>query len=131
MFTSTARASHIKRLRDELAAAREQALSLHSEFHQAASSERSGAELAAAAAVPEKRTQLRQDVALLRSWIDRRRLSDIEQLLRGRRYLLDEHVFIGNGETASQTALEYATRMKYQDVIAVLRKVASDGSERC
>ena len=130
MFSSAHRETHLVRLRAELAATREEALRLHSEFHQAASSERPGAELAAAA-VPEEHPRLRQDVALLRSWIDHRRPSDIKGLLQGRRYLLDEYVYIGNGKTTSQTPLVYATRMKYHDVVAVLQEVAGDGSDRC
>ena len=71
MFSSAHRETHVVRLRAELAATREEALRLHSEFHQAASSERPAVELAAAA-VPEEHPRLRLDVALLRSWIDRR-----------------------------------------------------------
>ena len=56
--------------------------------------------------------------------MDRRRLEDIKTLLQGKQYLLDEHVYIGNGKTASQTALEYATRKEYHDVVAVLREAA-------
>ena len=130
MFSSTVRANHIQHLRDELAETQAEARRLRSEYHKVASEERPAVELAAAA-VPEEHPRLRLDVALLRSWIDRRRPDDIKALLRGKRYLLDEHVFIGNGEAASQTALEYAARMKYQDVVAVLQEVASDGSERC
>ena len=126
MFSSTTRAVHIEHLRDLLAEKQEEAR----RYHQIAA-ERSTPERTAAAPAPEEHPRIRLQTALLRSWVDRRRLDDIRTLLRGKPYLLDEHVYIGNGETASQTALEYATRMKYQDVIAVLRKVASDGSERC
>ena len=55
-------------------------------------------------AVPEKHPRLRQDVALLRSWIDRKRIGDVRILLRGKPYLLDEYVRLG----PNQTALEYA-----------------------
>ena len=79
--------------------------------------------------MPEEHPRLRLQVALLRSWIDRRRPDDIKALLRGKPYLMEQHVYIGNGETASQTALEYATRMKYQDVVAVLQEVASERVE--
>ena len=48
MFSSAHRETHLVRLRAELAATQEEARRLNSEFHQAASSERPGAELAAA-----------------------------------------------------------------------------------
>ena len=128
MFSSAHRETHLVRLRAELAATREEALRLHSEFHQAASSERPGAELAAAA-VPEEYPRLRQDVALLRAWIDHRRPSDIKGLLQGRRYLLDEYVRIGPNQTALTYAMTQDQDQGMQDIIAVLREAASESAE--
>ena len=119
MFSSTTRAVHIEHFRDLLAEKQEEAR----RYHRVAVERPTPARTAAAPApVPDPRVH--SDVALLRSWVDRRRLEDIKTLLQGKQYLLDEHVYIGNGKTASQTALEYATRKEYHDVVAVLREAA-------
>ena len=123
MFSSAHRETHVVRLRAELAATREEALRLHSEFHQAASSERPAVELAASA-VPEEHPRLRLDVALLRSWIDRRRPNDIKALLRGKPYLLHQFVRI----SPDQTALEYAMDRGLQEIVDALT-VASESIE--
>ncbi len=115
MFSSTARASHIKQLRDELAETQAEARRLRSEYHKVASKERPAVELAVAT-VPEEHPRLRLDVAWLRSWIDRRRPDDIKALLQGKPYLMDEFVRIG----PNQTALEYATDRGLQDIVDAL-----------
>ena len=124
MFSSTVCAARVEHLRDLLAEKQEEAR----RYHRVAA-ERPTPERIVAVAVPEEHPRLQLQTALLRSWVDRRRLDDIRTLLRGKRYLLDEYVYIGNGETASQTALEYAARMKYHDVVAVLREVAGERVE--
>ena len=66
MFSSAHRETHLVRLRAELAATQEEARRLNSEFHQAASSERPGAELAAAAVSDATRMKYHDVVAVLR-----------------------------------------------------------------
>ena len=38
-------------------------------------------------------------------------------------------MYIGNGTCTSATALEYATRMKYHDVVAVLQEAGAGAEE--
>ena len=128
MFSATAKSSHIQQLRDELAETQAEARRLRSEYHKVASEERPGAELAAAVVVQEEYPRLRQDVALLRSWMDRKRIGDVRILLRGKPYLLDEYVRLG----PNQTALEYAMAQDQgmQDIIAVLREAAGERKDK-
>ena len=56
-------------------------------------------------------------------------LSDIEQLLRGRRYLLDEYVRLGPNQAALEYAMAQDQDQGMQDIIAVLREAASESAE--
>ena len=128
MFSSAHRETRVVRLRAELAATREEARRLNSEFHQAASSERPAVELAAAA-VPEEHPRLQQDTAYLRSLIDHRRPGVIKGLLQGKAYLLDEYVRIAPNQTALTYAMAQDQDQGMQDIIAVLREAASESAD--
>ena len=129
MFSSAHRETHVVRLRAELAETRAEARRLWSEYHKVAPEERLAVELAAAA-VPEEHPRLRLDVALLRSWIDRRRLDDIRALLRGKPYLLDEYVRLGPNQTALEYAMAQDQDQGMQDIIAVLREAAGERKDK-
>ena len=129
MFSATAKSSHIQQLRDELAETQAEARRLRGEYHKVAFQEPPAVELAVAA-VPEKHPRLRQDVALLRSWMDRKRIGDVRILLRGKPYLLDEYVRLGPNQTALEYAMAQDQDQGMQDIIAVLREAAGERKDK-
>ena len=119
MFSSAHRETHLVRLRAELAEARDEAR----RYDRVALEERPAVGLAAPA---ERHPRLRLDTAFLRSLIDRRRPGVIRELLQGKAYLLQEFVRISPNQTALEYAMDQDQDQGIQDVIAVLREVASE-----
>jgi len=121
MFNTTA-SSRVEELRGQLAAKQAEAARLSHEYTQVAlraspARPRPTTELVELPPTEPEDPRLRFHVARLRALIDRRRLSDIQVLLRGRPYLLEEFVRIG----PAQTALEYAMDRGLEDIVAVLQ----------
>ena len=123
MFSATVRASRVEELRAELAQKQEEARQLDHRYRQVAlcaepvTAARSTVELIELAPTEPEDPRLRFHVARLRALIDRRRLSDIQVLLRGRPHLLDEFVRI----SPNQTALQYAMDRGLSDIVALLQ----------
>ena len=121
MFNTTA-SSRVEELRGQLAAKQQEAVRLNHEYTQVAlraspARPRPTTELAELAPAEPEDPRLRFHVARLRALIDRRRPSDIQVLLQGRPYLLEEFVRIG----PNQTALQYATDRGLSDIVTVLQ----------
>ena len=123
MFSTTPTAPPAAALQSALAQQRAEAVRLNRQAYVQLQTRASPAKLRPttelvelAPAEPED-PRLRFHVARLRALIDRRRPSDIQVLLRGRPYLLEEFVRIG----PNQTALEYAMDRGLSDIVALLQ----------
>ena len=122
MFSTTAKSSRVQELRGQLAAKQQEAVRLSHEYTQVSlraspARPRPTTELAELAPAEPEDPRLRFHVARLRALIDRRRPSDIQQLLQGRPHLLKQHVRI----SPNQTALEYAMDRGLEDIVALLQ----------
>ena len=127
MFSSAHRETHIVRLRAELAEARDEAC----RYDRVSLEDRRAVGLAAVVPAPvERHPRLRLDTAFLRSLIDRRRPGVIRELLQGKAYLLQEFVRIGPNQTALEYAMAQGQDQGMQDIIAVLREVASERGDK-
>ena len=131
MFSATPTAPPAAALQSALAQQRAEAVRLNRQAYVQLQSRASPAKLRPttelvelAPVVEPEDPRLRFHVARLRALIDRRRPSDIQQLLQGRPHLLKQHVRIG----PAQTALEYAMDRGLEDIVTVLQ--ASESAVR-
>ena len=109
MFSSTASAVHVERLRDELAQVQAEARRLHSEFHQI-ERETPDPFATTSSAPPPRHTQ----EAYCRSLIDRGRGEDVVDLLRRNPGLEDVALYTG------MKVREYAAFREKLEVVAAL-----------